>query len=275
MPELPEVEIVTRALRPHLSDRMITGVEVRVSKLRSFLAPERLAAVVGREIIRVRRRAKYIIIEFAGQQAMVIHLGMSGSLRVVPQLLPPAKHEHLIWSLDNGLSLRFNDPRRFGMVDMHVLGEPGAMPEFLLLLPPEPLDDAFSATYLTQVARGRRRPVKSLLMDNRFVVGVGNIYANEALFRAALRPTKPAGTMTGRQCAMLVQAIKEVLREAIAAGGTTISDFASVDGSEGRFARQLFVYGRVGESCPVCRQRVIVKEVLAGRSTYYCPRCQR
>ena len=277
MPELPEVETVVRALRPHLLGRKLTDVDVLTNKLRRPLAPfkQKLPEVLDKDIIGISRRAKYIVIEFSCMRVMLLHLGMSGALKIVPADQPVARHERLIWFLDDGTSLRFNDPRKFGLVDILPLQVPGSLPECLEGLPPEPFDDAFSAEYVYGVSRGRRRPIKSLIMDNHFVVGVGNIYASESLFLAGIDPHYPAGKLNESQCRKLVRVITQVLQAAIAAGGTTISNFFGVDGSEGKFARHLNVYGRAGEACFCCRKTIIVKSVISGRSTYYCPHCQK
>jgi len=276
MPELPEVETVARALRPHLLGRRLVRVDVLADKLRRSLTPfrQRSGEITNREILDVSRRAKYIVVEFAGLRVMLLHLGMTGSLKIVPGDQPAAKHERIIWFLDDGRSLRFHDPRKFGLVDILPLSRSGSFPECFASLPPEPLSAAFSAAYLHQQVQGRRRPIKSLLMDNHHVVGIGNIYASESLFRAGIDPHCPAGELTLPRCRKLVRSIKEILREAIAAGGTTISDFAGLDGSEGKFARHLNVYGRAGEKCLLCKRETIVKTVVAGRSTFFCPRCQ-
>jgi len=277
MPELPEVETVARALRPHLLGRRLAGMEILTDKLRQPLAPfrQKSGEVTNREILGVSRRAKYIVVEFAGLRVMLLHLGMTGSLKIVPGDQPTAKHERIIWFLDDGRSLRFHDPRKFGLVDILPIHHSGSFPECFASLPPEPLSAAFSAGYLYHQVQGRRRPIKSLLMDNHHVVGIGNIYASESLFRAGIDPHCPAGGLTLPRCRKLVQSIKEILREAIAAGGTTISDFAGLDGSEGKFSRHLNVYGRAGKSCLLCNREMIVKTVVAGRSTFYCPRCQK
>jgi formamidopyrimidine-DNA glycosylase len=277
MPELPEVETVARALRPYLLGRRMTRVDVLTVKLRKPLDPfkQKLADVLDKEIIKISRRAKYIVVEFTGMRVMLLHLGMSGSLKIVPGDWPVEKHERIIWFLDNGRSLRFHDPRKFGLVEILPLQIPGSLPECLDNLPPEPLGELFSSNYLHRLSRGRRRPIKSLLMDNHFVVGIGNIYASESLFRAGIDPLSPAGKLTLPRYQKLVQAIRQVLQEAIAAGGTTINDFSGVDGSEGKFARQLNVYGRAGKACLTCNRGIILKSVIGGRSTYYCPHCQK
>ncbi len=277
MPELPEVETVARALRPHLLGRRMTRVDVLTVKLRKPLASfkQKLADVLDKEIIKISRRAKYIVVEFAGMRVMLLHLGMSGSLKIVPGDVPAENHERIIWFFDDGRSLRFHDPRKFGLVDILPLQIPDSLPECLENLPPEPLGEHFSANYLYQLSRGRRRPIKSLIMDNSFVVGVGNIYASESLFRAGIDPLSPAGKLTLPRYQQLVQAIRQVLQEAIAAGGTTISDFSGVDGSEGTFARHLNVYGRAGKVCLTCNKAIILKTIIGGRSTFYCPHCQK
>ena len=276
MPELPEVETIRRALTERLATRMIVGVQVLTQRLRTELNPVSLNAAVG-SVLGVRRRAKYLIVDFAtepaGATALQIHLGMTGALRIEPLGLAAGKHDHVIWSLDRGEQLVFHDPRRFGRVEAVRLGDDGWPPTFAHL-GPEPLEQDFTAAALYAGSRGRTVTIKSWLMDQRNVVGVGNIYASEALFRAGIHPRRGAGQVSRPRYARLVTAIQAVLSEAIAAGGTRIRDFGGLDGSDGRFVRQLRVYGKSGNPCPTCGHPIRSLR-LGGRATYYCPRCQR
>lgn len=274
MPELPEVETITRALRPHLEGARILGVTTHVPRLRTPLDLEHRPELVGHRILALRRRAKYLIAELDGPCCLVLHLGMTGSFRIVPPATPLTAWEHVVWQLDTGCEWRFNDPRRFGSAELHPLPVPGGEPACLAGLGPEPLGPAFSGAALHAACAGRRSAIKPLLMDPRIVVGVGNIYASEALFRAGIRPQTPAGRLSHTRCDRLAAAIVEVLREAIAFGGTTLVNFKTVDGSEGRFRRRLLVYGRGDEPCTRCATGRIRRAVLGGRSTWWCPHCQ-
>ncbi len=271
MPELPEVETTRRGLAPHLTGHQITGVTVRQPQLR-WPVPCGLAATLrGRTIEAVERRGKYLLLRFA-HGTLILHLGMSGSLYLVAAGTAAGKHDHLDLGLDSGLMLRLTDPRRFGAV-LWTRADP-LQHELLRELGPEPLDDAFDGAYLATRAQGRKAAIKLLIMDSKVVVGVGNIYANEALFRAGIDPRRPAGRVAAARLGRLAVAIKAVLREAIQQGGTTLRDFVGGDGKPGYFAQQLRVYGREGESCPQCGGTV--RSVRLGqRSTYYCPVCQR
>ncbi len=276
MPELPEVETVCRALRPHLLGKIIRQVEITVPSLREPLdLPALRRAVKNRKILDVRRRAKFIIVELTGRRALLLHLGMTGAFRICPLAEKPDAHDRVLWTLSGKRSWRLHDPRRFGCVKACRLERAGAWPAELDYLGPEPLGDSFNTGFLFQITRKRQRSIKLLLMDQKIVAGIGNIYASEALFRAGVRPGRACGRLTRRECRGLVRACKAVLRESIQAGGTTISDFRSVDGSEGRFKRKLDVYGRADEACHRCRKGTIRRIVQGGRSTYYCPRCQR
>ncbi len=271
MPELPEVETTRRGLEPHARARRIVALELYERRLR-WPVPRSLAgALAGRRIRRVGRRAKYLLLHLDGG-TLLLHLGMSGNLRAVPSDTPRLKHDHFDLVLDSGIALRFNDPRRFGSL-IYTTGEPG---EHALLrrLAPEPFDAAFDADYLYRVTRGRRVAVKVLLMNSQLVVGVGNIYASEALFRAGIRPQRRAASLSRRECARLVRAIRTVLAAAIRAGGTTLRDYLGTDGSPGYFRQRLYVYERKGEPCRRCRGKV--RALTQGqRSTYYCPTCQK
>ena len=269
MPELPEVETTRRGVAPHIVGRTIRGAVVRQASLR-WPVPDLDRLLRGRKVLTVERRAKYILIRFA-HGTLMIHLGMSGSLRLVPAATAPRPHDH-VDLLCAGLCLRLHDPRRFGAVlwtDADPLDHPR-----LRDLGPEPLSDAFDGSRLYHMARGRKRAIKTLLMDGRAVVGVGNIYATEALFHAGIRPGRASQRVSRQRLAQLALAIKDVLRSAIERGGTTLRDFLGASGNPGYFAQELMVYGRAGEPCRKCRHP-IRRTVLAGRSTFYCPRCQR
>ena len=274
MPELPEVETVAAALRrASLEGRKITGYTVRCEKLRRPLPGKELAKIVGLRLESIRRRAKYLLLQLDDGKTLLLHLGMTGTLRLDDRQSPPGRHDHFDLEFDDGRILRFRDPRKFGLVAVSRPDDTGRLPE-LATLAPEPLGEEFTGEYLYAISRKRQTPVKVFIMDQRRVVGVGNIYASESLFRAGIRPTLPAGKLSRKRCERLVETIREILREAIAAGGTTISDFQGVDGSEGAFVRTLRVYGKAGEPCPQCGNP-ISKTVLGGRSTFYCPKCQK
>ncbi len=273
MPELPEVETITRALTTHLLEHKITRIETHRDNLRYSLEPLKNPELLNKKIISVRRRARYIIIEMTKRHAFIIHLGMSGSLRVVPAEVKRLKHEHVVWHLDNGMTLRFNCPRRFGFVKACILPKAGAEPVELKELGLEPLSSEFDAAYLYRATRRRSGSIKSLIMNNAVVVGVGNIYVTEALFKSGISPIRKAMSLTKKQCAELTAEIKKVLALSIEIGGTTISDYKSVDGSEGKFVQHLKVYGNK-QNCPACETPIKQKR-LAGRNSYYCPKCQK
>ena len=273
MPELPEVETITRALNSHLPDHKIIQIDTHIAGLRYPLAPLDNPELLNKKIISVRRRARYIIIEMTQKHAFIIHLGMSGSLRVVPTKTKRLKHEHVVWHLDDGMTLRLNCPRRFGFVKVCTLPKAGAEPIELNQLGPEPLFAEFDATYLYQVTRRRSGSIKSLIMNNAIVVGVGNIYITEALFESKISPLRKAMSLTKKQCSRLVAEIKKVLAHSIEIGGTTISDYKNVDGSEGKFVQHLKVYGNK-QTCLICNTPIKQKR-LSGRNSYYCPRCQK
>ena len=226
--------------------------------------------VAGERILRVGRRAKYLLLRLESG-TLLLHLGMSGNLRAVPSDTPRLAHDHFDLVLDSGVALRFNDPRRFGSL-LYTRGEPQRHP-LLAQLAPEPFSRAFDADYLYRITRGRRVAIKHLLMNSHLVVGVGNIYASEALFRARLRPQRRAATLSRAECARLVRAVRTVLRLAIRAGGTTLRDYLGTDGLPGYFRQRLYVYERAGRPCRRCGTSV--RALTQGqRSTYYCPQCQ-
>ncbi|MGD8774036.1 MAG: bifunctional DNA-formamidopyrimidine glycosylase/DNA-(apurinic or apyrimidinic site) lyase [Syntrophobacterales bacterium] len=274
MPELPEVEVIRRGLIPHLVDRTIKRVLISNRRLRLPVPRLKLKRwVQGSRVKAVDRRAKYLLVEMSNGAMMVLHLGMSGRLALFANGAPRAVHDHLRFFLDSGLELRFNDVRRFGSVQVLVPEEDKGL-QILAGLGAEPLGPDFSSNYLMEQARGRIRPIKNFLMDARVVVGIGNIYANEILFSAGIRPTYPAGNLNGREWHRVVGACREVLERAIACGGTTISDYVNSGGEAGYFQCELQVYGRKGERCRTCSS-TIVREVLAGRATFFCPNCQK
>ena len=269
MPELPEVETTRRGLAPHLQGRRVHGVILRRADLRWPIPPEVAELLPGQRIEDIRRRAKYLLLDTAIGSA-VLHLGMSGSLRVLPGDTPLRAHDHVDISLDNGRLLRFNDPRRFGSLLWQPAGE---VHPLLQGLGPEPLDDAFDGDYLFARSRGRSAPVKTFLMDQAVVVGVGNIYAAEALFLAGIAPLRPAGQVSRARYAALAEAAQSILAHAIERGGTTLRDFIHPDGAPGYFAQELSVYGRAGRPCPRCG-RPLKSARIGQRATVWCPRCQ-
>ncbi|MBM96475.1 MAG: DNA-formamidopyrimidine glycosylase [Oceanospirillaceae bacterium] len=274
MPELPEVETTRRGIEPWLVDQQVERIDIRQSSLRWPIPVEEMLALQGLVVRQVRRRAKYLLVDFDHGSA-VWHLGMSGSLRLVEKSEPPKKHDHVDWYLENGKILRFHDPRRFGALLWQSQGEPLTQ---LANLGPEPLEvpdiSGLTAESLYQASRGKRQAVKLFIMDSRIVVGVGNIYANESLFLAGIRPTTPAGKISLARYERLLAFIRSVLSKAVEQGGTTLRDFVNSDGSPGYFAQQLNVYGRGGEACPACQSTL--KEIRLGqRSTVYCAQCQR
>jgi len=271
MPELPEVETTRRGVEPHAVGRRIVSLNIYEPRLRWPVARGLPAQVAGQRIHETARRAKYLLFRL-DHGTLLLHLGMSGSLRVLPAQTPRVPHDHFDLVLDSGYTLRFNDPRRFG--SLHYTTDDPDRHRLLAHLAPEPFDDAFDGEYLWRITRRRRVAVKQLLMNARLVVGVGNIYANEALFRARVRPRRPAHTLTRAETKKLAQAIRAVLEKAIRVGGTTLRDFVGADGKPGYFRQQLYVYERAGRPCRVCGTRI--RQLVQGqRSTYYCPSCQK
>ncbi|PHS68626.1 MAG: DNA-formamidopyrimidine glycosylase [Methylophaga sp.] len=271
MPELPEVETTCCGIRPFIEDQRITKITVRNYKLR-WPIPTNIADILtGQQIHTVKRRAKYLLFQ-CDTGTLIIHLGMSGSLRILDSTDNVEKHDHVDIVVDNGYVLRFTDPRRFGAI----LWTEQPIDQYKLLrhLGPEPLSIDFDADYLSQQSQSRKTSIKTFIMDGRIVVGVGNIYANEALFLAGIHPKTLTGKMSLNQCEKLVSAIKNVLTKAIAAGGTTLKDFRKSDGKPGYFAQQLHVYGRKEKPCSICGT-VIQHYQASQRATYFCPNCQR
>jgi len=273
MPELPEVEVVCRGLSPLLSGRTIKSVQLMRPDLRYPLPesmPERLA---GKRIEAVSRRSKYLLFSLDKDLVMIWHLGMTGQFHVLKETDLSAKHEHVRIGLDDGNVLCYRDSRRFGYVGLVTQDELEHHP-WLDHLGPEPLGPGFNADYLKSCCAGRKAPIKALLMDASVVVGVGNIYASESLFRSGIHPARQARKISRERLAILVDRVRQVLGEAIDAGGSTISDFVKADGRPGYFAHSFKVYGREGEVCVQCG-RCIRRIVQSGRSTFFCPGCQR
>lgn len=270
MPELPEVEVSRLGISPHLIGQRIQAIVVRQVQLR-WPIPGDVQFAVGRDIRDVRRRAKYLLID-TDVGSLILHLGMSGSLRVVDINTPVQKHDHVDIQLHNGKCLRFNDPRRFGACLWQTAGDSPI--ELLERLGPEPLTDAFDGRRLYELSRNKKVAVKNFIMDNHIVVGVGNIYASESLFMAGIDPVKAAGKVSKGAYEKLAEAIKQVLAQAIQQGGTTLKDFTQVDGNPGYFAQELQVYGRAGEPCRVCESPV-QSLTIGQRNSFYCKKCQR
>ena len=280
MPELPEVETVRRGLAPAMEGRVIAAAEVRRPDLR-FPFPERFAErLTGRRVERLRRRAKYLMADLSSGETVIMHLGMSGRFTVADETLDifvhetgaDPKHDHVLLRMEGGAEVVFNDPRRFGFMEMWPTADMANYPRFRDL-GPEPLSNAFSGPVLSAALAGKQTPIKAALLDQSVVAGLGNIYVCEALFRAGVSPRRKAASVAGRRAERLAPAIREILAEAVEAGGSSISDYAKADGSLGYFQHRFAVYGREGEACGVCGSRV-KRFVQSGRSTFYCGRCQ-
>ena len=270
MPELPEVETTRIGILPYVDQQTVAEIIVRQAKLRWPIPPE-IHQMEGQKLESVTRRGKYLLLETA-QGTALIHLGMSGSLRVIGSGIAPDKHDHVDFIFANGKVIRFHDPRRFGSV-LWTTSDP-LKHKLILSLGPEPLSANFSGEYLYQRSRGRSVSIKQFIMNGQTVVGVGNIYACESLFKAGISPKRLAGKVSKARYIKLVAVIKEVLAQAIEQGGTTLKDFVQATGKPGYFQQQLNVYGRAGEACPSCNSSI--KQVTQGqRSTFYCGKCQR
>jgi len=271
MPELPEVETTRRGVAPHVVGHKVVDVKVYDRRLRWPVPADLAAQLVGRTVASLQRRSKYLLFR-VGAGTLLVHLGMTGSLRVHTTVPARRKHDHIDLVFANGVTLRYHDPRRFGAM-LWVAGPPERHP-LLQKLGPEPFDAAFDADYLWRETRGRRAAIKLALMDNHLVVGVGNIYANEALFRAGIRPTLAAGRVSRPRLTRLVEETRAVLEEAIAKGGSTLRDYVDAGGEPGYFQLDYFVYGRAGLPCRVCGTRLKLTRQ-GQRATHHCPACQR
>jgi len=272
MPELPEVETTLRGIAPHLNGRTVVEVRIREHRLRWHVPRHLPTTLHGQTIIGLARRAKYLLLRVP-TGTVIIHMGMSGSMRIVDRAAPPAAHDHVDFELAGGAVLRFRDPRRFGCILWHRGSDPSGH-RLLRHLGPEPLASEFDGDYLYKRSRRRSLAVKSFIMDSKVVVGVGNIYASEALHRSGIHPLRGAGRISCERYRRLARSIRSTLNEAILAGGTTLRDFTNGEGNPGYFEQSLQVYGRAGKPCGRCgntiRQRVINQ-----RASYFCLRCQR
>ena len=271
MPELPEVETTRRGIRPLVADKIVEQVLIYNGSLRWVVPQELTTLLPGQKVGAVSRRSKYLLFAFPAG-TMIVHLGMTGHLRVDSFQSEKRKHDHVEIVFTDGTALRYNDPRRFGSI-LWTADDP-LQHVRLATLGPEPFDPQFNAAYLHKLSRNRKVAVKPFLMDAHVVVGVGNIYASEALYRAGISPVRHAGSVSKAAYERLIQAVTIILNEAIAAGGTTIRDFANSEGKPGYFTQELRVYGRAGQKCKACD--TLIKQVKLGqRSTFYCPSCQK
>lgn len=283
MPELPEVETVRRGLEPVMDGQQILAAQVNRPDLRWPFPPRMAERLTGARINALRRRSKYILADLSTGETLLIHLGMSGRMLISGAQIggfhhehpAPAKHDHVVFDMEGGARVTFNDPRRFGAMDLLDTVSAEAHP-LLAVIGPEPLGNAFDGDYLAARLAGRKTPVKSALLDQRIVAGLGNIYVCEVLFRAGIAPDRLAGDLTGNEAQGLVPLIREVLSEAIEAGGSSLKDYRQADGELGYFQHSFRVYGREGDACttPGCKGS-IARIVQAGRSSFFCPDCQR
>jgi formamidopyrimidine-DNA glycosylase len=270
MPELPEVETTCKGISPYVVNNIIVDVTVKEPQLRWPVPADLSQLLSGLEVVSVTRRGKYCLLNTC-TGTIILHLGMSGNLRIVAASEPAKKHDHVDFVFQNNLALRFNDQRKFGAV---LWAEGNAANHPLLKdLGPEPLTSDFHSEYLYQRAKGKKMPVKTFIMDGHIVVGVGNIYASESLFMAGILPTRPAGDISASEYHKLVTAIKNVLQRAIAQGGTTLKDFVNAQGKPGYFSQSLTVYGRAGQPCYQC-QNLIQQIKIGQRASYFCAVCQ-
>jgi formamidopyrimidine-DNA glycosylase len=271
MPELPEVETTLRGIAPHLTAKVVSQVIIRNPQLRWPIPLNLPKLLCGHEIRNLFRRAKYLLISF-DHGTLILHLGMSGSLRILTSPTPPDKHDHFDLVLTNGVIMRLRDPRRFGAVLWHV----GDLTDHPLLanLGPEPLLDTFNGDYLYRATRARSASIKLVIMDSHVVVGVGNIYANESLFRAGIKPQLSSGKLSRLRCDKLVNEIRSTLNESITLGGSSLRDYVDSDGKQGYFQQHYWVYGRANEPCKKCGAFIrLIKQ--GQRSSFYCPICQK
>jgi formamidopyrimidine-DNA glycosylase len=275
MPELPEVEVICRGLQNHILQRRIEKVHCSGKRLRFPMDCTALnRELCGQSIYSLTRRAKYLRLQFSNGAILIIHLGMTGNMGVFKKGSKTKKHDHIRWTLDNNTELRFNDTRRFGAVHLFSAEEASkGVKAFFSKTGPEPLSRACSTKYLFNRAANKKQPVKNFIMDSHIIAGIGNIYANESLFRAGIHPTIPASTLTEKDWRRLLTVIRKTLRHAIQCGGSTISDFVNASGDGGYFQMNFQIYGKEGEQCVTC-QETIQKVTIGGRASFFCPRCQ-
>jgi formamidopyrimidine-DNA glycosylase len=271
MPELPEVETVLNGLKPHLENTIIQDVVIRHDKLRWPISQNLKQHLINQSIGKISRRGKYLLIPI-GDGTLLIHLGMSGSLRIMLRTKPAKKHDHVDIIYSKTHLLRFTDPRRFGCLLW--TNEDPLHHALLKNLGPEPLSEDFTSDYLFQIIQNRKRNIKDLLMDSHIIVGIGNIYAAEILFLSKIHPATSAKLLSRKECVTITHAIKQVLTKAITQGGTTIKDFINSQGKPGYFAQKLYVYGRANKPCQVCKT-LLIQISLGQRSTVFCPHCQK
>ncbi len=275
MPELPEVEVICQGLFPHLVGRNIRAVTGDGKTLRSPVPIDLLEEhLVNRTIRDVRRRAKYLLIETEENALLIIHLGMTGTLTISSVASPRKTHDHVFWLFDNDKELRLNDVRRFGSVHLLLPDEAAVMEDtFFASTGPEPFAVECSPDYLMLQAKGKKMALKSFLMQNKIIAGIGNIYANESLFGAQMHPSRQAGSLTRHEWQRLHKLIRQILQHAISCGGSTISDFMGASGESGYFQMNFKVYGKNGNPCPTCKT-LLKKKQIGGRASFYCPKCQ-
>ncbi|CEG55915.1 bifunctional DNA-formamidopyrimidine glycosylase/DNA-(apurinic or apyrimidinic site) lyase [Legionella fallonii] len=270
MPELPEVETTRQGIKIHLEGQIISDIKVRNPNLKVPVCHNIDELCIGKKITAISRRAKYLLLHLS-KGYILIHLGMSGHLRIIPSSMKPEKHDHIDLLITNGLALRYCDPRRFGLF-LYIEENPHLHP-LLSGLGPEPLSDEFTSDYLYQRTRNKSQPIKALIMNNKIVVGVGNIYATESLFLSGIHPITPAQKITEITASSLTLQIKQILKSAIDVGGTTLRDFYTSEGKPGYFSQSLRVYGRRNQLCLQCNQ-IIESIVIGGRHSAFCPQCQ-
>ena len=275
MPELPEVETVRRGLARCMTGRRIVRAELRRPDLRRPFPPDLVHRLDGAQVGALTRRGKYILVELDDSGLLLLHLGMSGRITAGTAMMPPEPHDHVVLTLDDGTIVRFNDPRRFGLLDYIPRGQENAHP-LLAALGPEPLEPGFDSGYLNRALAGKMTPIKSALLDQRIVAGLGNIYVCEALYRARISPRRLAASIVGARAERLAGAIREVLAEAIEAGGSSLRDYVQANGELGYFQHRWAVYGKEGRPCPDCNCAEGVRRITqAGRSTFFCGKRQR
>ena len=273
MPELPEVETVVRGIRAQILDKNVTSVVLRRPALRYPIPRETTSQLPHAKVSKVYRRSKYILIDFANAQTLLLHLGMSGTITFHDLQYEFAKHDHFVLEFaESGLCMCFNDPRRFGIIDLFATAET-AQNRYLKILGPEPLEKTWSYDFFQQSLRGKKTNIKSFLMNAKNVVGIGNIYAAESLFLAGIHPLRIADSLREKEAKALHAAVRKVLQKAIRAGGSSLRDFRQTDGSLGYFSMQFAVYGREGEDCKTCGTK-IENTKISGRSSFFCPKCQ-